>query len=597
MTESVEREEALRKAQERAEEASRSKSAFLANMSHEIRTPLTAILGFTDLLRDEAMRDGATPEQLQSTETVQRAGGHLPSVINVILDISEIEAGRLAIESVPAPLPAILLHVESLMRARASARGVGLETRLLTPVPDRILTDPTRLRQILMNLVGNAAKFTERGRILVEASIEDTHQGELLVIAIEDTGSGMTEAQAAHLFQPFTQADSSVTRRYGGTGLGLTICRRLAHLMDGEVELVQTCPGRRSRFELRLPLQEPADATRIDSLTSGEAVPTALPAPSGTIVLRGRIPLVEDGEDNQRLISLLLRAAGAEVTVAPNGRVALEMLEWAASGGAPFDLLITDMQMPEMDGYTLAHTLRAAGATIPIVPLTAHAMADDRARCLEAGCDDYATKPIDRRGRIAACARWMAHETDIFPAADVPVATAHEARGLEVSRGDSAAWPALLPSDLEDDPEVRELVRQFASALTAWVEAIAAAVRPQDYDRVACLAHQLKGAAGSNGYPLVSDLARRFEQASEAADAAVMDALLALPPEAQQVPALMHLADALAARAGAGFTGTVAREAPLPEALVLLGLSVTDHEAVESEWQELLPQAAAMLAA
>lgn len=152
VTKSVEREEALHQAQERAEEASRSKSAFLANMSHEIRTPLTAILGFTDLLRDEAMRDGATPEQLQSTETVQRAGGHLPSVINDILDISEIEAGRLAIESVTAPLPAILLHVESLMRARASARGVGLETRLLTPVPDRILTDPTRLGQILMNL-------------------------------------------------------------------------------------------------------------------------------------------------------------------------------------------------------------------------------------------------------------------------------------------------------------------------------------------------------------------------------------------------------------------------------------------------------------
>jgi PAS domain S-box-containing protein len=527
VTESVEREEALRQAQERAEEASRSKSAFLANMSHEIRTPLTAILGFTGLLRDEATRDGATPEQLQSMETVQRAGEHLLSVINDILDISKIEAGKLAIESVPAPLPAILLDVESLMRARASVRGVGLETRLLTPVPDRILTDPTRLRQILMNLVGNAAKFTERGRILVEASIEDTQQGELLVIAIEDTGPGMTEAQAAQLFQPFTQADSSVTRRYGGTGLGLTICRRLAHLMGGDVELVQTCPGRGSRFELRLPLQEPADVTRIDSLTSGEAVHAALPAPAGTIVLRGRILLAEDGDDNQRLISLLLRAAGAEVTVAPNGRVALEMLEWASSGGAPFDLLLTDMQMPEMDGYTLARTLRAGGATIPIVALTAHAMADDRARCLEAGCDDYATKPIDRRGLIATCARWMAHDTDIFPATDMTAAAAHEARGLEALRGDSAAWPAVLPSDLEDDPEVRELVRQFAYALTARVEAITVAVRAQDCGRVARLAHQLKGAAGSYGYPLVSDLARRLEQACETADAAAMDALLA----------------------------------------------------------------------
>jgi signal transduction histidine kinase/FixJ family two-component response regulator/HPt (histidine-containing phosphotransfer) domain-containing protein len=526
VTEAVEREEALRHAQERAEAANRSKSEFLANMSHEIRTPLTAILGFTEVLREEAVRDGATDEQLQAMDTIQRAGGHLLSVINDILDISKIEAGRLEVESVATPLPAVLLEVESLMRARASAKGVTLETRVLTPVPDRILTDPTRLRQILMNLVGNAAKFTERGRILVETSLEDESRGMTLVIAVDDTGPGMTEDQAAQLFQPFTQADSSVTRRYGGTGLGLTISRRLAHLMGGEVELVQTSPGRGSRFELRLPVQETADARRVDRLVADADPSDPSPEGSALVPLTGRILLAEDGEDNQRLIALLLKAAGADVTTVPNGREALEALDWAAAGGAPFDLLLTDMQMPEMDGYTLARTLRDAGATIPIVALTAHAMADDRTRCLQAGCDDYATKPIDRQALIATCARWMPQSTDIFPVETATADTLDSVSGT-TPPGDAAVWPTVLRSELADDPDVGELVRQFAHALPARVEAIAAGAAARDGHGVARLAHQLKGAAGSYGYPLVSDVARQLELCGEAGDEAGVGALLA----------------------------------------------------------------------
>jgi PAS domain S-box-containing protein len=502
VTEAIEREEALRLAQERAEAASRSKSEFLANMSHEIRTPLTAILGYTDLLRDEAASEGATPEQLQAMDTIRRAGEHLLTVINDILDISKIEAGKLEIEQVNTVLPSVLLDVESLMRARAQAKGVSLESRIITPVPDRIVTDPTRLRQILMNLVGNAAKFTERGRILVETSVEQEHRGDVLVIAVDDTGPGLSEEQAAHLFQPFTQADNSVTRRHGGTGLGLTICRRLAELMGGNVELVTTAIGRGSRFELRLPLQAADDARQIERLDPAAA--SAAPVQPAPRALAGRrILLAEDGEDNQRLITVLLRAAGADVTVVSNGRQALDALDWSEAGGSRFDLLLTDMQMPEMDGYTLASTLRGQGHSIPIVALTAHAMANDREKCLAAGCDDYATKPIDRHGLIATCARWLA-PADVFPtplSSDVIESTLHD------------DTPDLLVSELADDPDLAELAIGFADLLPSRVEAIVAQIEADDAASAARLTHQLKGAAGSYGYPLISEIARQLEQA------------------------------------------------------------------------------------
>jgi signal transduction histidine kinase/DNA-binding response OmpR family regulator len=490
VTDAIEREEALRQAQQYAEGANRSKSEFLANMSHEIRTPLTAILGHTDLLREDAVRNGAPRDQLQGLETIQRAGEHLLTVLNDILDISRIEAGRLEIEPVACDLPALLLDVESLMRARAAAKGFTLETRLRNAVPSRVVADPTRVRQILMNLVGNAVKFTEHGRVTIEAGVEHNAEQDWLTITVDDTGPGMSEQQQTLLFQPFTQADGSVTRRHGGTGLGLTICRRLATLMGGDVRLLHTAPGRGSRFELRLVLHAIDSAPCIDQLDSTrleQADAAAIGAQRPPVLaLRGRILLAEDGEDNQRLIALLLRAAGADVTVAPNGRQALEALEWASAAGAPFDLLVTDMQMPEMDGYTLAGTLRARGETMPIIALTAHAMGEDRTRCLEAGCDDYASKPIDRIALIATCAHWLRGEQEIFP--------------------------QVLRSEMSGEPELAELVARFAAALPDRVATIADALRDGRLDKATQAAHQLKGAAGSYGYPAVSDLARELEQ-------------------------------------------------------------------------------------
>jgi len=381
---------------------------------------LTAILGFADVLREDD-RNAVPPERrLATIDTICQAGSHLLTVINDILDLSKIEADMMTVEAIETPLLTVLREVEALMRPRAAGRGLVLTTTLSSPLPTRIKSDPTRLRQILMNLVGNAVKFTEAGSVSISAGAAEFDGRSRLVIDVQDTGLGMTPAQAGRAFQAFGQADETVTRKHGGSGLGLTICRRLSALMGGDVKLLSTEPGKGSRFRLVLPL-EPVPGSPIASQFDGDERAPA-PAVNGLASLNGRILLAEDGPDNQRLIALHLRKAGAIVDIADNGRIAMEKIDNAAGAGTPYDLLLTDMQMPEMDGYTLARTLRQRGSTLAIVALTAHAMAEDRDKCLSAGCDDYATKPIDKHRLRATCAAWMGkvgglHEVTITAAA------------------------------------------------------------------------------------------------------------------------------------------------------------------------------------
>jgi len=393
----------LRDAQHRAEAASRSKSAFLANMSHEIRTPLTAILGYADLLKEE--NHTMPPEKRTETvDTIRRTGEHLLAVINDILDLSKIEAEKLSVEQVDTPLDTILREVVSLFRPRALEKGISLTTKLRTPVPQSIISDPTRFRQILMNMVGNAIKFTERGGVCIEAHVEGPSKS-TIVFAVQDTGIGLDDQQIKALFKPFSQADETVSRKFGGTGLGLTICRRLARFMGGEVKLHHTELGNGTCFRLELPLEVRPGVPTIDRLDVVVSARKEITVSDQK--LSGRILLAEDGIDNQKLISHHLKKAGAIVHIADNGLIALHKIDEANAEGAPYDLLVTDMQMPEMDGYTLASTLRNRGSTIGIVAITAHAMAEDRTRCLDAGCDDYATKPIDKANLIAICQQWM----------------------------------------------------------------------------------------------------------------------------------------------------------------------------------------------
>lgn len=389
--------------------ASRAKSQFLANMSHEIRTPLTAILGYAEVLELEVGSGSDEGRRQEIVRTIRRAGEHLLVVINDILDLSKIEAGRMKVERVEMPLVGMLREVESLMRARAVGKGVGLNVRLDSPVPDRVLSDPTRLRQILLNLVGNAVKFTEAGEVLISVSAVASGSGERsgwLRIDIQDSGPGLSREQVGELFRPFAQGDATVTRKHGGTGLGLVISRRLAALLGGGVELVWSELGKGSWFRVELPM-EPVEGAVMKTAIDAVRMESAPALTTEAVRLSGRVLLAEDGVDNQRLISLHLRKAGAEVDVAENGRVALEMIEQAERERRPYGLLLTDMQMPEMDGYSLARELRSRGSVLAILALTAHAMAEDQARCREAGCDGYATKPIDRAALVRVCGEWL----------------------------------------------------------------------------------------------------------------------------------------------------------------------------------------------
>jgi signal transduction histidine kinase/ActR/RegA family two-component response regulator len=392
--------------------ANRAKSEFLANMSHEIRTPLTAILGYTDLLEHDC-ENGDPQRRAENVATIKRAGEHLLTIVNDILDLSKIEAGKLKVEDVECDLLELLSEIDSIMRPRVVGKGLALHVRLATAVPRKVRTDPTRLRQILLNLAGNAVKFTEQGHVEISAAVRGEGEDAALHIDIRDTGLGMTPEQRDLLFSPFTQADSSVTRRFGGTGLGLAICRRLARLMGGSITLEQTLPGVGSLFRANIPLRSVKDTAWTATLEPIKATVTAPEMPSG---LCGRVLLAEDGPDNQLLITFYLRKAGLEIDVAKNGRVALEMLGYGSleSGNAQpiYDLIISDMQMPEIDGYTLAHTLREHGCTIPIIALTAHAMEEDRLKCIEAGCDDYTSKPVNKVQLLTICANWLGRKSE-----------------------------------------------------------------------------------------------------------------------------------------------------------------------------------------
>ncbi|MEM1445319.1 MAG: ATP-binding protein [Planctomycetota bacterium] len=395
----------LEQARLEADAANHAKSHFLANMSHEIRTPMTAILGYADLLRDEQLEDAQRREHLT---TIRRNGDHLLTIINDILDVSKIEAGQMTVENIETRPLELLDQAIALLKVRAQDNRVDLQLEPEFPLPATIASDPVRLRQIVLNLVGNAIKFSEHGRVVVRPRFDPKQQA--LSIDIEDTGIGMSEEQVARLFQPFNQADCSTTRKYGGTGLGLTISKRLATMLGGGIS-VRSTPGKGSTFTVSVATGPVADNTLVHdakdalrSLQPTAAKPTETPTANS---LRGRVLLAEDGPDNQRLITFILKKAGLTVDIANDGQEALDQLAEAHDEGRRFDLVLMDMQMPRVDGVTATRKARDLGFTGPIIALTAHAMEEHRQQALNAGCDDFATKPVDRAALIALLAEHL----------------------------------------------------------------------------------------------------------------------------------------------------------------------------------------------
>ncbi|MBW3598485.1 MAG: response regulator [Planctomycetes bacterium] len=394
-------EEKLHVAREAAEAANRAKSEFLANMSHEIRTPMTSILGYADVLS----RHLDDPDDLQCVDTIRRNGKFLLEILNDILDLSRIEAGRLEIDRRRVRPDELVADVCALMDIRAREKRLPLTVEYESLLPETIETDPTRLRQILVNLVGNAIKFTDEGSVRLAVRVLEADQK--LRFDVIDTGIGMTADQRNRLFLPFTQADSSVSRRYGGSGLGLTICRRLAEMLGGEIR-VQSEPQRGSTFTVTIDAGPLQGVTRVTPRKAA-APPTEEHPEAHRLDCLALV--VDDRRDIRYLAQHFLEHAGARVKTAKDGRDALQAVVQAQEQGSPFDLIVLDMQMPEIDGYEAAAQLRSRGVETPIIALTAAAMQGDRERCLRAGCDDYTSKPIHGPHLVELAARYTQHVT------------------------------------------------------------------------------------------------------------------------------------------------------------------------------------------
>jgi signal transduction histidine kinase/CheY-like chemotaxis protein/HPt (histidine-containing phosphotransfer) domain-containing protein len=466
--------------------ANEAKSEFLANMSHEIRTPMTAILGYADMLLEP---DCSPSDRLDDIQVIRRQAEHLLAILSNILDLSKIEAGKLTVETISADPRQIVSDTVSLMRVKAAEKRLKLNVVYFGPIPQTIQTDPTRLRQILINLVSNAIKFTEAGAVEVMLKLNPGANPacSTLEITVADSGLGMSPEQMQSLFSPFTQADNSTTRRFGGTGLGLAICRRLAQRLGGDIA-VESRPGAGSRYVVTIGT---GDISAVPLLRENqEAIKPLSPVgdqPAATS-MRGRLLLAEDGIHNQRAITFYLEKAGAQVVVADNGKIACDLALSEAAAGRPFDLILMDMQMPEMDGYQATAKLRQHGCHTPIVALTAHAMAHDRERCLRCGCTDYISKPVDRRRLIETLAAL-----------------------LNQSRAAGAA-PCSLSSSLAPDDEIADLVPRFVEDLPHIVARISAALATQNLESLGTEIHKLKGAAGVYGFMPLTESAAEIDR-------------------------------------------------------------------------------------
>lgn len=482
-------EEDLRRAKMSAESASRAKSEFLAVMSHEIRTPMNAILGMADLLSDTVL----SLEQREYVRVFQGAGTNLLDIINDILDLSKVEAGRIELDLRDFVLSEVLARTVELVRARAEAKGLELTCEVLTDVPPRLHGDPDRLRQVLLNLIGNALKFTERGGITLRVEPNGSAAGELRFSVI-DTGIGVAPDKTGIIFANFTQADSSTTRRYGGTGLGLAICKGLVELMGGQIGCTSKL-DQGSTFFFTAVFELPVEETAPLKLHTGESAEAFLPGPApaehdGPI----RILIAEDSDDNLFLIKVYLKDTGFDLDFAANGQIAVERFK-----SKHYDLVLMDVQMPVMDGHEATRVIRQWEALqqsppVPILTLTAHALKEEAEKSAAAGCTGHLTKPINKETLLQAIAGHTGGKIRILPPKDV----------------------------VEMVPGYLQRVKQSMAAMLA-------GVGQNDYVMARKLGHQWKGSGVGYGFAEITRAGAAVEMAAKDADAeAIRTQLLAL---------------------------------------------------------------------
>lgn len=500
-------EKELQRAKEAADMASRAKSELLANVSHELRTPISAIQGFANILLDKGLSYG---DRHNTVQAILRNSKNLLELINDILDLSKIEAGLLDIDKMTFTLGSEIAGVVSTCRGEAVRKGLYLDVKYHFPIPECIHSDPKRLRQILLNLLSNAIKFTETGGITLEVALADdsiAQHGKLL-IRVRDTGIGIAHENQSGLFQSFNQADREISRKYGGTGLGLTLSRRLARALGGDLQLVASQPGQGSTFAVTIdpgPIQDSRILTSNSQLEQGGLQPIEMR--DNTDLHGVHVLIVEDSPDNRTVYRRILAFAGAEVTLASHGREGVE-----SALMQNYDVILMDIQMPEMDGYEATSSLRAAGYQGAILALTANALKGERERCLQAGCDDYLMKPVEPDALIKLVSLYARTDQRQGAKAALPQHSAMVGPTSEMIP-EYGRGSAPIRSLYINDPRVAPVIPEYVRALPGRVGELRLAWQDQNSDRLRKLAHQIKGTSASYGFPQIAAEAEQLEEA------------------------------------------------------------------------------------